>query len=92
MPIIRLVRSSGAFGPEQTEILVAAFDTAWQILKASGDVLAASYRAASTRELLAKCIVEIGREGERDPIRLAEGALVHLKTLSRTPCQSPTAE
>ena len=92
MPILRLLRSSGAFGPEQTEILIAAFDTAWQILKSSGNVLAADYRAASTRELLAKRIIEIGREGERDPMQLIERALAHLKTQSQSPWQSPTPE
>jgi hypothetical protein len=78
MPIVRLLRSDGYFDPDATNILTAAFDTAWQMLKTSGSVLAADYRAARTRELLAKRIIEVAREGERDPIRLADDALAHL--------------
>ena len=78
MPIAQRLRSDGFFDPEATNILTAAFDTAWQTLRTSGDVLAADYRAASTRELLAKRIIETARQGERDPIRLADDALAHL--------------
>jgi hypothetical protein len=78
MPILPLLNSDGFFDPQATRILTAAFDTAWQMLKASGNVLAADYKAASTRELLAKRIIETGRQGERNPLRLAEDALVHL--------------
>ncbi len=59
MPIIPLLSSDGFFDPAATKILIAAFDTTWQMLKTSGNVLAADYRAASTRELLAKRIIEI---------------------------------
>ncbi len=78
MPIIPILRSDGFFDPQTTRILTAAFDTAWQMLKTSGDVLAADFRAASTRELLAKRIIEMGRQGERNPLRLAGDALAHL--------------
>src|SRR6266536_4331953 len=64
MPIIPLLES-GFFDPAATKILIAAFDTTWQMLKTSGNVLAADYRAASTRELLAKRIIETARLGER---------------------------
>jgi len=47
MPIIPLL-NSGFFDPEATKILTAAYDTAWQMLRTSGNVLAADYRAAST--------------------------------------------
>jgi hypothetical protein len=79
MPIVPLLTSAGFFDPEATKILTGAFDTAWQTLKTSGSVLAADYRAASTRELLAKRIVETARHGERDPIRLVDDALAHLE-------------
>ena len=78
MPIIPLL-SSSFFDPEATKILTAAYDTAWQMLKTSGNVLAADYRAASTRELLAKRIIETSRQGERDPIRLVDDALFYLE-------------
>ncbi len=77
MPIIPLLES-GFFDPAATKILIAAFDTTWQMLKTSGNVLAADYRAASTRELLAKRIIETARLGERNPIRLVDDALSYL--------------
>ena len=43
MPIIPLLVSDGFFDPEATKVLTAAFDTAWQMLKTSGNVLAADY-------------------------------------------------
>ena len=78
MPITPLLKSGGFFDPQATRILTAAFDTAWQMLKTSGSVLAADYQATSTRQLLAKRIIETGRQGERNPLRLAEDALAHL--------------
>jgi len=77
MPIIPLLESD-FFDPAATKILIAAFDTTWQMLKTSGNVLAADYRAASTRELLAKRIIETARLGERNPIRLVDDALSYL--------------
>ncbi len=73
-----LLSSDGFFDPEATKILTAAFDTAWQMLKTSGSAQAADYRAASTRELLAKRIIQSARLGERNPIRLVDDALAHL--------------
>jgi len=78
MPIIPLLSSDGFFDPEATKILTATFDTAWQMLRTSGSVLAADYRSASTRELLAKRIIETARQGERDPIRLVDDALSYV--------------
>ena len=78
MPIVPLLKSDGFFDPEATKTLIAAFDTTWQMLKTSGNVLAADYRAASTRELLAKRIIETARLGERNPIRLVDDALSYL--------------
>ena len=78
MPIVQLLRSHGFFNPKTTKSLTAAFDTAWQILKTSGSTLTADYQSASTRELLAKHIIEMANQGERDPLRLIDGALAHL--------------
>ena len=78
MPIVQLLTSAGFFDPEATKILTAAYDTAWQMLRTSGNVLAADFRAASTRELLAKRIIETGSQGERNPLRLADDALAFL--------------
>jgi hypothetical protein len=78
MPLVELLKSHGFFNPETTKILTAAFDTARQILKTSGSTLAADYQSASTRELLAKRIIEKANQGERDPLRLIDDALAHL--------------
>jgi hypothetical protein len=83
MPMVQLLTVSASFDPEATKILTTAFDAAWQTLKTSGNVLAADFRAASTRELLAKRIVEMGRRGERDPLRLVEDALGYIETPRR---------
>jgi hypothetical protein len=91
MPIVQLLTSSGFFDPEATKILTVAFDTSWQMLKTSGNVLAADFRAGSTREFLAKRIIETARQGERDPIRLAEDALAYLATLQAAPPETKSA-
>jgi len=78
MPITPLLKSNGFFDPAATKILTAAFDTAWQMLRTSGNVLAADFRAASTRDLLAKRIIETGSQGERNPLRPADDALAFL--------------
>jgi hypothetical protein len=48
-------------------------------LRASGSPLA---EAASTREQLAKCILEMGHRGETNANRLAEKALVRLASFN----------
>jgi hypothetical protein len=55
-----------AFDPETISILVAALDDAWERVD--------SHDAAS-REVLAKCIVDAARTGERDRRRLGNSAL-----------------
>jgi hypothetical protein len=67
-----------AFDPDTVALLASAFDTAWDTLKTSGSPLAADSQAASTRELLAKHIIEAAQKGERDGQRLVNEALAHL--------------
>ena len=55
-----------AFDPGTISILVAALDDAWERIE--------SHDAAS-REALAKCIVDVARNGERDRRRLGKSAL-----------------
>jgi hypothetical protein len=78
VPIVQLLGSHCSFNPDTTRILIAAFDTAWQILKTSGSTLAADHQSASTRESLAKRIIERANQGERDPLRLIDDALAYL--------------
>ena len=74
MPVPALLANK-AFDDETTSRLGAAYEAAWRKLKASGSPLA---DAASTREQLAKCILEMGHRGETNANRLAEKALVRL--------------
>jgi hypothetical protein len=74
-----LLLPAKVFDDETTSRLGKAYEAAWQKLTASANPLADKSRAASTRELLAKCIIEMGRRGETDPGRLAEIALARLE-------------
>jgi hypothetical protein len=70
--------SNAAFDSEDTELLGAAFEAAWEKLNTAGSALAEGSEAALTRELLAKRIIEMAKRGERNPDRLVENALDHL--------------
>ena len=72
-----LKSKSHTFSPEMVQILVEALDDAWQRVQASGATF--GDRDGTAREALAKCIVEIAQEGERDRERLVEGALLRFK-------------
>jgi hypothetical protein len=71
----------GAFGPHEIRTLVAAFDTAWESIQASGVTFETSSHAESTRAILAKHIIEAALHRERDQRRLRDGALVALAKL-----------
>jgi len=71
-----------AFDDETTSRLGEAYEAAWRKLKASGSPLAQKAHAASTREQLAKCILDMGQRGETDANRLVEKALVRLASLN----------
>ena len=77
MPMVALL-SNAAFDSETTQLLGAAFEAAWEKVKTAGSTLAEESEAASTRELLAKRIIEMAKRGERNPNRLVESALDHL--------------
>ena len=57
MSIIPFLRGD-AFDPNAVAILGAAFDAAWVTLQKSGSPLASDAHAATTRERLAKRIIE----------------------------------
>jgi hypothetical protein len=77
MPIARFF-ADAAFDAEETRLLVAAFEAAWQVIQRSGSSLADETHAASTRARLAKRVIEMGRRGERNHDRLVEAALLYL--------------
>jgi hypothetical protein len=65
------------FDPGTVSILLAAFDGAWQSIKASGGKLSEE-QSELMREILAKSIIDQARRGEFDQVRLRDGALLHL--------------
>jgi hypothetical protein len=73
---------SGAFDPDEVRILVAAFDKAWEAVQASG-VIFDKAKADSARAILAKHIIAVAKDGERDQGRLRDGALVALAQSNR---------
>jgi hypothetical protein len=77
LPINSLLANT-AFDADTTALLASAFDTAWDTIKKSGSPLAADGHAALTREALARHIIEMGQQGERDRQRLVDDALAHL--------------
>jgi hypothetical protein len=59
---------SGSFDPKTLAVLEAAFDETWLTLKLNGN------RKVRADEL-ARCILRLATEGERDPVRLHDRAL-----------------
>jgi hypothetical protein len=68
--------AADAFDPDDVCILVEAFDDAWARLQKSGVRFEADSDRTSTRDALAKCIIEQARTGDRDPTRLRDTALL----------------
>jgi hypothetical protein len=66
MPITRLLQNA-SFGPDEIRVLVRAFDEALGTLRVDRNGLVA--------DALAKKIIELAQEGERDPIRLRQHAV-----------------
>jgi hypothetical protein len=71
------------FDAETTGLLGSTFDAAWQTVVASGGELADA-QVASIRESLAKCMIVLVQQGERNPDRLIENALRRLADRNRT--------
>ena len=61
---------SGSFDPETLVVLETAFDEAWITLKTNGTVIRPNE--------LARRICHLAMEGERDPVRLHDRALMEL--------------
>jgi hypothetical protein len=76
-PISQLSLSEG-FDDGIVAILGAAFEAAWQSLQVSDSGVTHEPHIASTRELLAKCILVFAKRGERDRNQLVEKALALL--------------
>jgi hypothetical protein len=74
MPVLKLVSETPelSLSPEDTQALVAAFDSA--LLE-----LGLSRREDQITKLVAERIVEIARTGERDPHKIKEAVMASLK-------------
>ncbi len=70
MPIDRLLQNQ-AFGPDQITLLTTAFEDALSKLQLKD-------RTDPAAQSLAKKIIELAQQGERDPIRLRDRALQSL--------------
>jgi hypothetical protein len=70
MPI-RALLEGAAFDPEVTRVLGEAFDEACCQLNDTG-------QPEMVREIIARRIIELAYEGERDPVKLSNGALASL--------------
>jgi hypothetical protein len=73
MPIRLIINNDHSFGPDQIDVLVTAFE---DTLKMLGLV----DRDDPATLMVAQRIVELAKQGERDPRRLREGAV---QTLSK---------
>lgn len=62
---------SNAFDPKTLIVLETAFDEAWLTLKAIGNT-------SIKPDELARSVLRLAMEGERDPVRLHDGALERL--------------
>jgi len=70
MPIYRFLQNQ-AFGPDQITLMTTAFEDALSKLQVVD-------RTDPAAESLAKRILELAQQGERDPIRLRDRALQSL--------------
>ena len=66
------------FSPEVVSILAAALDDAWSSIEAMKALNVRGSSSEALREILAKHIIEMAKAGERDRIRLCQGAVARL--------------
>jgi hypothetical protein len=72
MPIRLIIRNDHAFSPEEADILIDAFEESLQALNLTD-------REDPLTLLVAKKIIELAKEGERDPARLRDAAVASFK-------------
>jgi hypothetical protein len=78
VPSFPLLSDVSAFDPDSIRILSNAFEDAWQSLQTTGTTFHIDGQADQTREILARCIIEMAKLGERDQRKLRDAALAHL--------------
>jgi hypothetical protein len=67
MPLIPFLEGT-AFGPDEVSVMVGAYEAALRQMDLTG-------RADPRAVTLAKSIVVLGKNGERDPVRMRERAI-----------------
>jgi hypothetical protein len=78
--MLRYLRDDpAAFDPETITILSGALDEAWRQIEADKATYKVDGHAADAREMLAKHIVGLAQQGERNPQRLVLAALARLR-------------
>lgn len=68
-----------AFDPETISILSGALDDAWQVIETNKAAFRVDGDPEGARNALAKHLVDVAKQGERDRQRLMEGAFAALK-------------
>lgn len=71
-----LSKHPNSFDPETVQVLVNALDEAVERVRARGTI---DGEDRKTRDALAKAIVDAAKQGERDPQRLVEKALLEFR-------------
>jgi hypothetical protein len=64
---------TGVFDPARVGILGDALEDAWRSVRSTGSEREEKW----TREILARCIIDVAKLGERDQRKLREVALTH---------------
>jgi hypothetical protein len=78
--VIELVRPETAFDPETVAVLAAAFNEAWDRLRASRSECARPAYARAMREVVARRIIKMAQHGLGDPKELADKAVRFVAT------------
>jgi hypothetical protein len=73
VPIRRLLEHNDAFGPEDVQVLLGAFDDTVRALNLTD-------RERPLTLMVAKLIIEFAKEGERDPDRLRDLVVKSLRS------------
>jgi hypothetical protein len=69
-----------AIDPDTIHILSGALEDAWRVVKANKPAFKIDGNGDDARQMLAKHIVDMAKQGERDRQHLIEGALTQLKS------------
>jgi len=68
--ILKFVEPETVFNPETIQLSASAFEDAWTRQQKSGSLTRPEY-SRGMREIIAKHIIEMAQQGEKDPQKLA---------------------